>query len=293
MPENEPSAISHPVPFDRVAEIYDTDFTNTPLGRRKRDLVQSYLQTILHPDWNVLELNCGTGEDALWMSDYVRQITATDISSGMVEVAEQKREARQIGNIRFARMAIEDLWRDHAEHLPFNREERFDLIFSNFDGMNCLADLSPLPEGLHRHLRSDGHLIIVMMARFCVLETLAGLLQGNPGKAFQRRRSGGSKVHIGKGSAVQTFFHPVKRIMQLFQDHGFYVVDVRGIGLITPPTSLRDFYHRHINIFRRFEWLEEKLSPIFPFDRMGDHVLIHVRRNNREPRENRGKENGH
>ncbi len=44
--------------FDAVAGVYDADFTDTPLGRRKREIVHRYLAGELRPDWRVLELNC-------------------------------------------------------------------------------------------------------------------------------------------------------------------------------------------------------------------------------------------
>ena len=39
---------------------------------------------------NVLELNCGTGEDAIWMANKVDHIEATDISEKMIQMAQAK-----------------------------------------------------------------------------------------------------------------------------------------------------------------------------------------------------------
>jgi hypothetical protein len=51
---------------------------------------------------------------------------------------------------------------------------------------------------------------------------------------------------------------------------------IEAVGLTTPPTLMRGFYHRHEEWFRRLNRLEERLAPLFPFNRIGDHVLIHA-----------------
>ncbi len=265
-------------PFDGTARSYDADFTRTPLGRRKREIVHHYLQPLLRPEWQVLELNCGTGEDAARMSGRVGKIIATDISEGMVDVAREKIRTAGITNVDVARMGIEDLWSPENASLPFSGTDRFNLVFSNFDGMNCLHDLSPLPPALHRILEPQGQAILVMMSRFCLAETAAGLLRGDLRRAFQRRRGNGKPIHIGNNHSIRTWFHPTRTVLGLFRQHGFRIREVRAVGLTTPPTSLRDAYHRRLDLFRRLEWIEERLSPLYPFSRMGDHVLVHVER---------------
>jgi ubiquinone/menaquinone biosynthesis C-methylase UbiE len=42
------------------------------------------------PTQKILEVNCGTGEDALWLSAQNYEVTATDISEAMIGVAKAK-----------------------------------------------------------------------------------------------------------------------------------------------------------------------------------------------------------
>ncbi|MGE3800294.1 MAG: class I SAM-dependent methyltransferase [Candidatus Kapaibacterium sp.] len=264
-------------PFDGMAEFYDADFTRTPLGRRKRALVHRYLETIVQPDWNVLELNCGTGEDALWLSRRAKNVMATDISAKMLEVAEAKIRENGVENVAFNQMGIEDLWEESSPS-PQISSQQFNLVFSNFDGLNCLQNIAELPTALNRLLSPNGEAIFVLMSRFCALETVAELLRGNLLNAFQRSRGESRSIHIGNDLRVDTWFHPTRKILQLFRQSGFHVKEVRAIGLTTPPTSLRDFYHRHIRTFQRFDKVEERLSPYYPFNRVGDHLLVHIRK---------------
>ncbi len=78
---------SSPEPFDAVAHRYDSDFSDTPLGRFKRGIVHRYLKSVVGNRTRVLELNCGTGIDALWLASRGCRVTATDASEGMLDVA--------------------------------------------------------------------------------------------------------------------------------------------------------------------------------------------------------------
>lgn len=261
-------------PFDEVAAQYDAEFTDTPLGKRQRAIVHTYLEGVVRPGMRVLELNCGTGHDAVWLAARGAEVTATDASSRMVEVASRKVEgARVAGSISFRQLMIEDLIDPEIQ-----RElGAFDLILSNFDGLNCVRDLSPFPEAFTSLLRPKGHAILVFMNPICAMEIFSLLLRGRWRRALQRLRRDGLEVHIGNGIAMRTWFHPVGRTLRHFR-RGFVARHVEAVGLITPPTLMRSFYHRHESTFRRFFPLEDLLASLPPFNRMGDHVLLHLQR---------------
>ena len=72
-----------PSPFDIMAETYDADFTYTTIGALQRQQVWNHLQDILKkgaPEMNILEINCGTGEDAIKLARLGHTVTATDRS---------------------------------------------------------------------------------------------------------------------------------------------------------------------------------------------------------------------
>ncbi len=49
----------------------------------------------------VLEVGCGTGTTALLLAPSVKRITASDVSSRMIEIATEKAAAQGVGNVRF------------------------------------------------------------------------------------------------------------------------------------------------------------------------------------------------
>merc|ERR1712232_1395391 len=63
----------------------------------------------LRKDMEVLEYGCGTGETSLIHAPFVKHIVATDISGGMIEIANQKKEEAQIKNVDFQQASIDQL----------------------------------------------------------------------------------------------------------------------------------------------------------------------------------------
>ena len=79
-----------PAPFDAAAARYDAEFTDTALGRALRQLVWRRLDAAFPPGARVLELACGTGEDARHLAGRGVSVFASDQSAAMLEIARQK-----------------------------------------------------------------------------------------------------------------------------------------------------------------------------------------------------------
>ncbi len=76
--------------FDAVADIYDETFSCSLIGRAQRDAVTRELDRVFHPGQRILEINCGTGIDALHLAGRGIEVLACDSSPRMVEVARRK-----------------------------------------------------------------------------------------------------------------------------------------------------------------------------------------------------------
>ena len=111
--------------FDIAAVSYDNDFTQSHTGRLQREQVWKYLDQRLKTKKNlhILELNCGTGEDALHLAQSGHVVTATDISDEMLAQAKNKISEHGLAcKVCLKRADIKAL--DPSEHL-----EKYDLIF--------------------------------------------------------------------------------------------------------------------------------------------------------------------
>ena len=120
--------------FDSLAATYDDLFTRSMIGRAQRDAVWAAMINTFKPGSHILELNCGTGEDALFFARHEVSLVACDASEKMIQTARDRMrtEAPQ-ASIEFELLPTEDLWK-------LGTREKFDGAFSNFSGLNCVAD---------------------------------------------------------------------------------------------------------------------------------------------------------
>ncbi len=81
-------------PFDKIALTYDELFTNTAIGKLQRNIVRKYLDETLPTNQriSILELNCGTGEDAVYFAKKGFDVLATDVSDDMLKLTNNERE---------------------------------------------------------------------------------------------------------------------------------------------------------------------------------------------------------
>jgi len=66
-------------------------------------------QARLAPDWQVLELGCGTGTTAIRHAPHVGHIRAVDYSAAMLDIARQRAAEAGVANVTFDQASIADL----------------------------------------------------------------------------------------------------------------------------------------------------------------------------------------
>ena len=73
--------------FDRMAAGYDSLFTFSAIGMSQREVVWKRALAVFATGSHILELNCGTEQDALFLAKAGMSVTACDASLGMIEQA--------------------------------------------------------------------------------------------------------------------------------------------------------------------------------------------------------------
>ena len=92
--------------WDKIAPRYEKDkIKDIESYEKKLKITQEYLSK----EMNVLEIGCGTGMTAVIHSPFVNHYHATDISSGMIEIAKNRAKENQIENISFEVSDISNL----------------------------------------------------------------------------------------------------------------------------------------------------------------------------------------
>ena len=92
--------------WNRIAPKYSrSPIADEVAYQKKLQMTQAHFK----PDWDVLEIGCGTGSTAIIHAPFVRQIRAVDFSDKMIEIAKAKAAEKQIENISFEVSDIDTL----------------------------------------------------------------------------------------------------------------------------------------------------------------------------------------
>jgi ubiquinone/menaquinone biosynthesis C-methylase UbiE len=261
-------AIASREPFDCIAPKYDRIFTNSAIGIAQRMQVTRQLHRTFHPGDHILELNCGTGEDAIGLASRGIRISAFDSSPKMVEIAERRLVTKTpLKNVTFRVLRNEQLGLLNGV---------FDGAFSNFSGMNCLREWTIVASQLSRLVKPGGHFLLCMMGRACLWEMLVFLLRGNARAAF-RRNSGCVSTHIDE-CPMDLFYKSVCEAQFAFTPH-FTLSRWRGIGVFVPPSYCEPFAGPRRRLLAALAALDRWLSHLPCIRSLGDHLLLDFVRN--------------
>lgn len=261
------TVVDHPVglAFDCLAEQYDDIFTNSLIGRAQRQAVWTVMVRTFHAGDHILELNCGTGEDALFLARLGISVFACDASEKMVEVANRRRSIESpCLPARFEVLPIERV----AGASIFGP---FDGVFSNFSGLNCVADIGEVARQLAALVHPGSPALLCISGRLCLWETVWFLVYGEAGKSTRRWR-GHATGTLGR-LAVEVQYPTIKSLRKLFSPH-FRLRSWTGIGITVPPSYLEPFARRHPRLLSNACAVDRVISAWPVLRCMGDHVLL-------------------
>ena len=263
--------------FDSAAPDYDEEFTNTAIGKYQRKTVWNYLDSFLESNFkqeplNILELNAGTGEDALWFARKGHNVTLTDVSSKMLEVAKKKIEIAGFSSrVSFLKL-------DLNEMETFKLDAKFDLIFSNFAGLNCLdkTGIKEVFKSCESMLKPNGEFILVFLGKFCLWETIYFLAKVDLKNAWRRSSDNSVMVDVS-GEKVKTWYYSIQEIEQLCSTN-FETQKVRAIGSFVPPSYLNTMFGKDSLILKILNRLDDELGHLIFMKYLSDHYLLHLKK---------------
>lgn len=259
--------------FDSASSDYDEDFTNSQIGKYQRDAIWKYLDEVLPSrQLQVLELNAGTGEDAMKLAQKGHEVLVTDVSDEMLDVAKSKLSNHNLlDKVRFKKV-------DLSKEFQFEEDEKFDLIFSNFAGLNCIdkSDLEQVLKSCHDLLSPNGELIFVFLGKFCFWESLYFLAKGDFQKAF-RRNSDEPVIADVSGEKVATWYYSPSNIKELINGN-YNQVSTKAIGTFIPPSYLNNLFAGNSTSLKFLNTLEESVGALSVFSNLSDHYLIHLKK---------------
>lgn len=224
-----------PAAFDSAASSYDRDFTHTALGRLLRRRVWERLDRSFGPGDRVLELGCGTGEDAIHLASRGVAVLATDSSERMLAVAQAKvTTAGAEDLVRLDQLDVTSV--DLQGRLRALASEPFDGAFSDFGALNTVSHRYALAEGLGSVMQIGGRLVVVVMGPFCPWEMAWHAAHGEPRAAVRRWRRGGV-ARVGDRIRTRVWYPSPARLRREFAP-SFRLVDTAALGVALPPSGL-------------------------------------------------------
>lgn len=247
--------------FDNAAINYDSDFTYSEIGKLQRNLVYENLQKQLKNASTILEINCGTGEDAIWLAKQNFIVTATDISENMIAIAQSKND---LESLKFKVLDINTI----------NQEtQKYDLLFSNFGGLNCLSysELQHFFESATNIVSKKGKISLVIMPKNTFWEQFYFLLKFDFKNAFRRKKA--FALANVDGEKVATYYYNPKDIVYLCQSN-FEMVAIKPIGFFVPPSYLEPFFKNKKAILKGLNFLENSIKNCSFLSKYADHYII-------------------
>lgn len=255
--------------FDTLAESYDELFTWSSIGRAQRGIVWRALESAFHSGNRILELNCGTGEDALFLSRRGVSVVACDASVRMIEVAQKRRSSEAPESaIHFQNLRIEGL-------SQMKSAAPFDGILSNFSGLNCVEHLGPVASDLASLTRPGAPVLICLSTRFCFWEVVWFALHAQPRKALRRVR--GKSIARVANHSVQVWYPTIRSVRRSFAPW-FRLKSFRAVGLTVPPSYVRSRAITHPKVISQLEKIDRTFGRLPFFRAAGDHVFLHFER---------------
>lgn len=251
--------------FDQAAINYDATFTNSVIGKLQRQLVYQQLSEFLKENQpkTILEINCGTGEDAIWLAKQNFDVTATDISSAMIDVAKSK---SNLENLNFKQA-------NSATIAVAFQNQKFDFLFSNFGGLNCLSDVELVSffKNASEILHENKSMVLVIMPKNTLWEQLYFISKLNFKNVFRRKKE--MAIANVDGEKVATYYYNPKDIVNLANGI-FEIKQYKPIGFFVPPSYLETFFKNKPKLTSLLNRLEQKIRNQSWLSKFADHYVI-------------------
>ncbi|HEV8287258.1 MAG TPA: class I SAM-dependent methyltransferase [Chitinophagaceae bacterium] len=256
--------------FTKQSTVFDEIYSRNTIIRYKRTRVRDHVQQFINRNSSILELNAGTGEDAIYFAQQGHYIHATDISEGMLaKLSEKVRVNHLENNITHELCSFTTL-------AQLKQKGPYDLIFSNFAGLNCTKQLHKVLQTFSPLLKENGIITLVILPKFCLWETLL-FFKGKFKTAFRRFfSSNGKKAHI-EGMHFRCWYYSPSFIKKHTKQE-FEVIATEGLCTIVPPSYIENFAEKHQKLFAFLKKLEEKWKCKWPWRSIGDYYIISLKK---------------
>jgi ubiquinone/menaquinone biosynthesis C-methylase UbiE len=248
--------------FSEAAPVYDqkiqANFINVDIREKE---VKSVRERYI-PGWRLLEIGCGTGEEAKKIiSETGCDLTCVDISKGMIEFATTKIQKSGNGD------------KFRAFRLPASSlgmvDGKFGIVYSFNGALNNEPNLSKFFKALGEIVLSGGYFIVSVRNRLSLGEILADCSRLRLEKLFSRIRGNVNVEVVGK--KVSSHYFTNSEFLKLVPS-GFRLEESIGLGIFAIPSLYEKIRPEDTRSFLRR--LESVFSGFPLINHLGDETLF-------------------
>ncbi len=260
--------VSGAVAYDEIASRYDRVPVENRINGYMRRLSLARILETFPPRSRLLEVGCGTGDEALALAERGAAVVALDASFEMVRAARRKAMERNLEDrITFFRAEAKDL-----ERLAGSLRGPFDGGYASFS-LAYEPDLAPVAQGLHGLLRPGATFLASVPSRLCLVEFALALGTAHLGFA-------GRRLQPEHGHRVGTHLVPIRtytpRAFAEAMGPRFFMRRVEALPAVVPPPYMNRVYARLNGFADVLERVDATLRARAPFRSLGDHFLAEL-----------------
>lgn len=243
--------------FDEAASNWDLMIQSSTLLSQVRAENLERLEQVFPPGAWVLDIGCGTGDEALHLASRGCKVWGIDVSPHMIAIAKEKALKRSLSEqTRFQVLPAGQVVR-LLDEIP---AERLTGAWSSLGAINLEPDLSGLREGLGRLLKPSGRLVLQAFNIRSSFEKLFGLSHFKPSMGSRRGgKAPGIELLSGPlADAASTHFWAPQALADAFKPH-FSVDKVLACHPFGPSLHFHDRYDRHGGLYAQLQRLSSTL----------------------------------
>lgn len=257
--------------FGKQSTVFDDLYASDTIIQYKRQRVRDHVERYLQPGSSILELNAGTGEDAIYFADKGYHVHATDISEGMQSILSSKVKKAGLSHL----ITQENC--SFTQLINLNNKGPYDLVFSNFAGLNCSSELDIVLRSLAQLVKPGGMITLVVLPGFCLWETLL-VFKGKFKTAFRRFFSSKGALSRVEGEYFRCWYYNPSYIIKNTKKD-FSLLSIEGLCTIVPPSYIEYFAEKHQRAFTFLRKKENRYKSSWPWKYIGDYYIISLIRN--------------
>ena len=256
--------------FNEQSVIFDELYSDNTIVQYKRKRVRDHVHKYLPPHSRILELNAGTGEDAIYFAGKGYRVHATDIAAGMQEVLKEKVQASGLEKLVTTEIC------SFTELDKLQHRGPYDLVFSNFAGLNCTGELDKVLLSFDSLLKPGGIVTLVILPPFCLWETMLAL-KGKFKTAFRRTFSSkGVTAHI-EGHYFTCWYYKPSYITKILKP-SYDLLSIEGLCTIVPPSYIEHFAEKRPGLYQWLKKNEDLRKDRWPWKYIGDYFIISLKK---------------